>query len=87
MKRLLTALSAAACVAGVATIAFAQTTHMKPQTHPNTKVYAYQKTAPTKQATPAANSSSSQLTGSAPYGSPRWWQMMDRATSHGGESQ
>jgi hypothetical protein len=82
MKDFLTALAGAAVVAGVASTALAQTTQVPAPTNPNTKVYAYKKTAPPKPAATApqagAASSSEYLIGAAPYGSPRWWEMMGR---------
>ena len=81
MKDFLTALAGAAVVAGVASIASAQTTQVPAPTNPNTKVYAYKKTAPPTPAptAPRANNAPGEyLIGSVPYGSPKWWEMMGR---------
>jgi hypothetical protein len=81
MKHLPITLAGALLFAGAATLAFAQTAPTaQPQTNPNTKVYAYKKTAPAKQtAAPAAtNSPSEHLVGSVPWGSLQWWELMGR---------
>jgi len=94
IRNLLTTLAGAAFLAGAATIAVAQNWQPPPQgqAHPNTKVYAYQKSAPAaapkaKSSGPStANHPSEQLTGSVPFGSPRWWEVTGR-TSGGEGSQ
>jgi hypothetical protein len=79
------ALAASALVAGVATAVVAQTTPTPAPTDPNTKVYAYKKTAPQP-----ANPSQSEYAGAMPsqtgqadqdvprYGTRQWWEEKNR---------
>jgi hypothetical protein len=79
MKHFLTTLAGAVLFAGAATLALAQTAPTQPQTNPNTKVYAYKKTAPAKSTAPGVtNSPSENLMGSVPWGSLKWWEVRGR---------
>ena len=90
MRNILAALAGASFLAGAATFVFAG--QMPHQTsHSGTKVYAYQKSiAPKPTASSAAsngpvtNSPSEHLTGSVPFGSPKWWAEMDRRSNGDG---
>jgi hypothetical protein len=89
MRKILLALSGAAFLASATTVVVAQTQPV--QTNPNTKVYAYKKTAPKTgfSATPGTAAAQQlpfeNLPGSVPFGSPKWWEVMGR--SSGGDSQ
>jgi hypothetical protein len=81
MKIVPIALAAAALVAGVGTAVVAQTTQTP--TNPNTKVYAYKKTAPQASNQGAYAGSLNSQQGRAdpdapPYGSPQWWREKER---------
>jgi ABC-type oligopeptide transport system substrate-binding subunit len=89
----LSALSAVALAAGIATAAVAQTPSVP--SNPNTKVYAYKQTAP-KPTNPSAMANPStaprlqkpfeHLPDSVPYGTAAWWQEMARmAGGDGGQ--
>jgi hypothetical protein len=94
IRNLLTTIAGMVFLAGAGTIAAAQNWQPPPQgqTQPNTKVYAYQKTAPAaapkaKNSGPStANHPSEYLTGSVPFGSQKWWEVTGR-TSGGEGSQ
>jgi hypothetical protein len=82
--RILLALLSASLVVGVATAGIAQTTPAP--TNPNTKVYAYRQTAPTKAKTHAAIQQ--QKADETPaYGSPQWWATQNRANGGDGGGQ
>jgi hypothetical protein len=90
MRIVPSALAAAALLAGVATAVVAQAPPAA--TNPNTKVYAYSKTAPqavnpNMNAYPGTMASQQKpfeyLQGSVPYGSPKWWEITGQS-SHGG---
>jgi hypothetical protein len=80
--RILPALISAALVAGVATAVVAQTAPV--QTNPNTKVYAYKKTAPAQAIpAPSAYAGATQPDYRMPpdvpqHGSQQWWQEKNR---------
>jgi hypothetical protein len=91
----LSALAAAALIAGAATAVVAQT--QPAQNNPNTKVYAYKKTAPSTM-NPGMNAEPSAparqhrpfehlVPDSAPYGSAAWWQEMSRTAGGEGGGQ
>jgi hypothetical protein len=76
--RILSAIIGAGLVVGMATVVVAQTTPA-PTTNPNTKVYAYQKTAPAK----AKNSTATMIEQrkadeTPPHGTFKWWDMQSR---------
>jgi hypothetical protein len=85
--RLIPALIGAGVLAIGATVVAAQTTTPAPTTNPNTKVYAYKKTAPAS----ASNTSAPTMGAAplyengnpAPYGTNRWWEMRDRMQTGG----
>ena len=82
--RILPALVSAGLVVGVATAGIAQTTPAP--TNPNTKVYAYQQTAPAKAKTRAAIQQ--QKADETPaHGSPQWWAMQSRSNGGDGGGQ
>ena len=82
MRTSLTALAAAALVAGVATAVVAQTPAAP--SPPYTKVYSYKKQAAPTNPSANANANPQQakpfehLPESVPYGTPAWWQEMGR---------
>ena len=80
--RIIPALVGAALVVGVATAVAAQTTPA-PTTNPNTKVYAYQQTAPAKAKTQAAILQS-KADETPAHGSPKWWEIQERFSGGGG---
>jgi hypothetical protein len=95
MRHGLSALAAAALIAGAATAVLAQT--QSTPTNPNTKVYAYKKTAPNA-ADPGTSADPSTMPrqqrpfeymvpDSAPYGSAAWWQEMGRVFGGGDGGQ
>jgi hypothetical protein len=95
MRLGLSALAAAALVAGAATAVVAQT--QPAPTNPNTKVLAYKKTAPNA-TNPDMGSDPSTMPrqqrafeymvpDSAPYGSAAWWQEMGRVFGGGDGGQ
>jgi hypothetical protein len=95
MRIVLSALAAAALIAGVATAVVAQTTPAP--NNPNTKVYAYKQTAP-KAMNPGMNADPSTtarqqkpfehlVPDSAPYGTAAWWQEMSRTAGGDGGGQ
>lgn len=85
--RITTALIGAGIVLGVATAAVAQNAPAPTTTNPNTRVYAYKKTAPMR-----SNAGSATLKASspyengnpAPYGTNKWWEIRDRIQDGGG---
>ena len=83
------ALAASALVAGIATAVVAQTTPTT--TNPNTKVYAYKKTAPAQANTnPGANAGATQPDFRMPadvpqYGSQKWWEEKNKYHAGGGD--
>jgi len=83
------ALAASALVAGIASAVLAQTAPAP--TNPNTKVYAYKKTAPPQGNTnPSAYAGATQpdyrMPADAPlYGSQKWWEEKNRHGHGGGE--
>jgi hypothetical protein len=81
--RILSALIGAGLVVGVATAVVAQTTPA-PTTNPNTKVYAYQKTAPAK---PKTNATIEQRNAdeTPPHGSAKWWELQTRISGGSGD--
>ncbi len=80
--RIIPALVSAGLVVGVATAVVAQTAPAP--TNPNTKVYAYQKTAPAKAKTHAAIQQ--QKADETPaHGSAKWWETQNRFTGGGGD--
>ena len=85
MIRGLVTVAAAALLAGTSTIASAQNWQPppQPQSHPNTKVYSYQKSAAPKPAKPGA-SVANQPNGSAVIGSQKWWEIMGRTAGGDG---
>ena len=91
----LSALAAATLIVGVATAVVAQTAPVP--SNPNTKVYAYKKTAPGTM-TPGVNVDPSAMArqqkpfehlvpDSAPYGTAAWWQEMSRTAGGDGGGQ
>jgi hypothetical protein len=85
IKHLLTGMGSAAVIAALATVSLAQTTQTQTTANPNTKVYAYQKTTAPKKAGPSiahpSTATSEQLIGSAPFGSPKWWELQGRTSA------
>ena len=91
----LSALAAAALIAGAATAVVAQT--QTAPNNPNTKVYAYKKTAPSTMNpgmnadpnTPARQQKPFEhlIPDSAPYGSAAWWQEISRTAGGDGGGQ
>ena len=82
--RIIPALISAGLVVGVATAVVAQTAPTP--TNPNTRVYAYQKSAPTKARNPAIQQSRAEET--PVHGSAKWWETQNRFTGgEGGGSQ
>jgi hypothetical protein len=83
------ALAASALVAGIASAVVAQTAPTP--TNPNTKVYAYKKTAPQQTSSnPSAQNGATQpdyrVPADAPlYGSQKWWEEKNRYTGGGGD--
>jgi hypothetical protein len=91
MRILVIAAASAALVASAATVTLAQNAQTE-TSNPNTKVYAYQKNTAPKKTTPGAavsmaGSQNEHLPASAPFGSPRWWDIMGRQTTNGEGSQ
>jgi hypothetical protein len=86
--RLLPALISATLVAGVTTAVVAQTASV--ETNPNTKVYAYKKTAPAQaNPAPSAYAGATQPDYRVPadvpqYGSQKWWEEKNRFNSGDG---
>ena len=82
--RIISAFAGAALVVGVATAVAAQTPPAQP--NPNTKVYAYQQTAPKAKSHIAKHPKSIELLpSSVPHGSPKWWEINARSNSGGGD--
>ena len=80
--RTIPALISAGLVVGVATAVAAQTAPAP--TNPNTKVYAYKQTAPTKAKTHAATQER-KADETPAHGSAKWWEMQNRFTGGGGD--
>jgi ABC-type oligopeptide transport system substrate-binding subunit len=91
----LSALAAAALIAGAATAVVAQT--QTAPGNPNTKVYAYKKTAPSTM-NPGVNADPNTtarqqkpfehlIPDAQPYGTAAWWQEMSRTTGGDGGGQ
>jgi hypothetical protein len=82
------ALGASALVAGLASAVFAQTS--QPTTNPNTKVYAYKKSAQpngggqTGYSNTANQANRADLADPPPYGSPKWWEEKARLSNGSG---
>ena len=92
MNALTRALVAATLLGAIATTVVAQTTPTPApavtSTHPNTKVYAYKKTAPAKETSPSSNASPSQMAhdpDAPPHGSQKWWELQNRYGQGNGE--
>lgn len=78
--RIIPALVSAGLVVGVATAVAAQTAPAP--TNPNTRVYAYQKTAPAK-AKRAAMIRQSKAEETPAHGSAKWWEILNRYNGGG----
>ena len=81
--RIIPALIGAGLLVGMTTVVAGQTTPA-PTTNPNTKVYAYQKTAPTKAKTDSAREQR-KADEMPPHGSQKWWELQNRSSLGGSD--